>query len=228
MLAFFLLSFGLPPASACSFRTCLLSQGTAVPAPPGAAAPWVRPGPPAPQSTPVRNYCVWAGIAYTLLLGLGLSQATPSIQVALLEGLLQGFSSSPSRRATQSIQVALLEGLLQGFSSSPSRRATPSIQGSHTQDHHPESPLRFTPQANTTVSPPRSPPSRGVGFRPRNKYILYIQLFLGKVSYSAESGLPLLQPSVRNLEGRRNLAETGRNATHQKLITQGTPPFFLL
>ena len=128
MLAFFLLSFGLPPASACSFRTCLLSKGTAVPAPPGAAAPWVRPGPPAPQSTPVRNYCVWAGIAYTLLLGLGLSQATPSIQVALLEGLLQGFSSSPSRRATQSIQVALLEGLLQGFSSSPSRRATPRVQ----------------------------------------------------------------------------------------------------
>ena len=115
LLAFLFLSFGLPPASACSFRTCLLSKGTAVPAPPGAAAPWVRPGPPAPQSTPVRNYCVWAGIAYTLLLGLGLSQATPSIQVALLEGLLQGFSSSPSRRATPRVQVALLQALHPSF-----------------------------------------------------------------------------------------------------------------
>ena len=68
--------------------------------------------------------------------------------VALLEGLLHGFSSNPSRRATPTVityavsngystvsQVALLEGLLQGFSNSPSRRATPEVQVRGTPSH---------------------------------------------------------------------------------------------
>ena len=63
-------------------------------------------------------------------------RATPRVQVALLEGLVQGISSSPPRRVTVRVQVTLLEGLLEGFkspfsraysdgSSKPSLRATP-------------------------------------------------------------------------------------------------------
>ena len=48
--------------------------------------------------------------------------------MALVEGLLQGFSSCPSRRATPRVQVALLEGLVQGISSSPPRRVTVRVQ----------------------------------------------------------------------------------------------------